>query len=160
MINVVRMCAALGNEKRYVILKAIFKGSIKTCCDRFELWERGVCVGDVVGAFKLSQSTISHHLSVLEKAGLIKRETLGLWTCYFPSQTAVEELLSTIRSNLLECGKSQAESHSPERGTDEGSCDQRRQALSSALGPVDRILPRFHIEPRFRDARRYLRCGR
>ncbi len=107
MIDVARACAALGNETRHAILKAIFKGSIKTCCDRFELWESGVCVGDVVGAFGLSQSTISHHLSVLEKAGLIRRETRGLWTCYFPRPAAVEELLAAIRADLLDAAGAQ-----------------------------------------------------
>ena len=113
MIDVVRICAALGNKKRYAMLEAIFRGSIKTCCDRFELWERGVCVGDVVGAFKLSQSTISHHLSVLESAGLIRRETRGLWTCYFPNETALEEFLSALRRSLLESGDSSADSSNP-----------------------------------------------
>lgn len=121
MVDVVRACAALGNERRHAILKAIFKGSITTCCDRFELWESGVCVGDVVSAFGLSQSTISHHLSVLERAGLIRRETRGLWTCYFPSQAAVEELLSAIRSDLLGSGGSQTSSLSPEDGAESGA---------------------------------------
>ncbi len=123
MPDLVRMCAALGHETRYAILQAIFRGSIKTCCDRFELWESGVCVGDVVAAFKLSQSTISHHLSVLEKAGLIKRETRGLWTCYFPGERAVEELLSSLRLSLLERGKRASGSRGPTVEAGEEPCD-------------------------------------
>ncbi len=101
MIDVVRVGAALGNEKRYAILKAIFKGSLKTCCDRFEAWENGACVADVVGAFKLSQSTVSHHLAILEEAGLIRRETRGLWTCYFPNGEAVEAFSGVLLKDLL-----------------------------------------------------------
>ena len=113
LIDVVRVSAALGNEKRYAMLEAIFKGSIKTCCDRFEVWEHGVCVADMVSMFKLSQSTISHHLSVLEEAGLTRRENRGLWTCYFPNEAAVEEFLAAIRRSLLESGDSPAESGNP-----------------------------------------------
>ena len=104
MVDVARAGAALGNEKRYAILKAIFKGSLKTCCDRFETWESGACVADVVGAFKLSQSTVSHHLAILEEAGLIRRETRGLWTCYFPNGEAVEAFAETLREELLQGG--------------------------------------------------------
>lgn len=104
MIDVVRVGAALGNEKRYAILKAIFRSSLKTCCDRFEAWENGACVADVVGAFKLSQSTVSHHLAILEEAGLIRRETRGLWTLYFPNRDAVETLAEALREELLRGG--------------------------------------------------------
>ncbi|MGE5529866.1 MAG: ArsR/SmtB family transcription factor [Patescibacteria group bacterium] len=98
--DVVRIGAALANEKRYGILRAIFRGSLQTCCDRFEVWENGVCVADVVGAFKLSQSTVSHHLSILEEAGLVRRETRGLWTCYFPNGEAIEAFTAALREDL------------------------------------------------------------
>ena len=70
MVDPSEIGAAIASEKRYAILKALFRGSIQTCCDRFEIWESGACVADVVSAFKLSQSTVSHHLSLLEKADL------------------------------------------------------------------------------------------
>ncbi|HEU4429767.1 MAG TPA: metalloregulator ArsR/SmtB family transcription factor [Myxococcota bacterium] len=40
------------------------------------------CVCDVVAAFALSQPTISHHLRLLEEAGLIAGERRGIWSYY------------------------------------------------------------------------------
>jgi len=54
-MDVVHVGAALANEKRYAILKALFKGSLQTCCDRFEIWENGACAADVVTVFLPSQ---------------------------------------------------------------------------------------------------------
>lgn len=40
------------------------------------------CVCDLTGAFDLSQPTISHHLKVLRKVGLIEGERRGTWVYY------------------------------------------------------------------------------
>ena len=40
------------------------------------------CVCDLVGAFELSQPTISHHLKVLHDSGLLGREKRGVWVYY------------------------------------------------------------------------------
>lgn len=100
MADIVRVAAALSNEKRYEMLKMIFRGALVSCCDRLEFGEQGVCVADMVGAVGMSQSTISHHLSVLEEAGLVRRETRGLWTCYFPNPAAIEEFAALVRQDL------------------------------------------------------------
>ncbi len=100
MLDIVAVSAALSHEKRYAILKAIFQGSLRSCCDRFEIWESGACVTDVVEAFKLSQSTVSHHLAILEGAGLIKRETRGLWTLFFPNRDAIREYAAALQTDL------------------------------------------------------------
>lgn len=42
-----------------------------------------VCVCDIERQFELSQPTISHHLGVLRKAGLVQSEQRGLWAFYF-----------------------------------------------------------------------------
>ena len=40
------------------------------------------CVCDLVGAFDLSQPTISHHLKVLHEVGLLDRAKRGVWVYY------------------------------------------------------------------------------
>ena len=40
------------------------------------------CVCDLNGAFDLSQPTISHHLKVLNEAGLVDRDKRGVWVYY------------------------------------------------------------------------------
>jgi ArsR family transcriptional regulator len=41
-----------------------------------------VCVCDLVGAFDLTQPTISHHMGVLKRAGLVESEKRGIWVYY------------------------------------------------------------------------------
>ncbi|HEX5493168.1 MAG TPA: metalloregulator ArsR/SmtB family transcription factor [Mycobacteriales bacterium] len=41
-----------------------------------------VCVCELVGAFDLTQPTISHHLRVLRQAGLVDCERRGTWAYY------------------------------------------------------------------------------
>lgn len=76
---------ALANEHRLRIFTGLCRGALGTCCDRIEWFEKGCSVGDVVQATGLSQPTISHHLSILAEAGLVRSEKRGLWTCYFPN---------------------------------------------------------------------------
>jgi ArsR family transcriptional regulator, arsenate/arsenite/antimonite-responsive transcriptional repressor len=41
-----------------------------------------VCVCDLVAAFDLTQPTISHHMAVLKRAGLVESEKKGIWIYY------------------------------------------------------------------------------
>lgn len=51
-----------------------------------------VCVCDIESQFTLSQPTISHHLGVLRKAGLVQSEQRGLWAFYFVRPAALEQV--------------------------------------------------------------------
>lgn len=55
-----------------------------------------VCVCDIESQFDLSQPTISHHLRVLRKAGLVDSEQRGRWSYYF----VCEEGLAPLRAFL------------------------------------------------------------
>lgn len=52
------------------------------------------CVCDLTPAFDLSQPTISHHLKVLHDAGLLDRETRGVWVYYQAKPAAMEAMMS------------------------------------------------------------------
>jgi ArsR family transcriptional regulator, arsenate/arsenite/antimonite-responsive transcriptional repressor len=41
-----------------------------------------VCVCDLVAAFELTQPTISHHMAVLKRAGLVESVKSGIWVYY------------------------------------------------------------------------------
>ena len=51
-----------------------------------------VCVCELVPLFDLSQPTVSHHLKVLRKAGIVGSERRGLWAYYYVNPAAMEEL--------------------------------------------------------------------
>lgn len=54
------------------------------------------CVCDLVGAFELTQPTISHHLKVLRDAGLVESTRRGTWVYYRVATEAVSALTGVI----------------------------------------------------------------
>lgn len=51
-----------------------------------------LCVCDLQASFDLSQPTISHHLGILRKTGLVESETRGRWAFYRVRAGAVDAL--------------------------------------------------------------------
>jgi|SRR5579859_377367 len=41
-----------------------------------------VCICDLTAAFDLTQPTISHHMAILRRAGLVSSEKRGIWIHY------------------------------------------------------------------------------
>jgi DNA-binding transcriptional ArsR family regulator len=60
----------------------------------------GLCASDIELRIRLSQSTISHHMSVLKKAGLIEAEKLGQWMWYRRNENALKECTRDLRKSL------------------------------------------------------------
>ncbi len=65
--SVVRVLAALSDENRFRIVELLSQGHAVSC-------------GGIGKSLGLSPSLISHHLGVLEAAGVIERRKNGLWT--------------------------------------------------------------------------------
>ncbi len=55
------------------------------------------CVCDLTEPLELSQGTVSHHLGVLVKAGLLTRTKQGVWSYYALVPGALPELAETLR---------------------------------------------------------------
>jgi ArsR family transcriptional regulator len=51
-----------------------------------------VCVCELIPLFDVGQPTVSHHLKVLRKAGIVDSEREGLWAYYYVNPDALEEL--------------------------------------------------------------------
>lgn len=51
-----------------------------------------VCACDIEAHFELAQATVSHHLKVLRKAGVLSSERRGTWIFYALEPTALERL--------------------------------------------------------------------
>ncbi len=99
-MDVAAICNALGNKIRYQLVKSLKDKSISTCCNRIEYYENGVSVGDVVKFTGLAQSTVSQHLAVLMKAGIIYKEKRDLWSCYFLNTKVVDKYLKELKKDL------------------------------------------------------------
>jgi DNA-binding transcriptional ArsR family regulator len=60
----------------------------------------GLCAGDIEQCVKLSQPTISHHMAILTKAGLVEAVKQGQWRWYRRNEKALRLLMKSLRSQL------------------------------------------------------------
>jgi ArsR family transcriptional regulator len=51
-----------------------------------------LCVCDMNASIDLSQPTLSHHLGILKRCGLVDCEVRGRWCFYRINESAIEEL--------------------------------------------------------------------
>jgi ArsR family transcriptional regulator len=55
-----------------------------------------VCVCELVPLFDVSQPTLSHHLKILRRAGIVDSERRGLWAYYYVLPDTLEELTAWL----------------------------------------------------------------
>jgi len=78
-------CKALGHPARIKILRHLIEE------------DRCIC-GRIVEVIGLAQSTVSQHLKILKKAGLVDGEVEGPKTCYCVDKKAMASLNGAIDS--------------------------------------------------------------
>lgn len=61
------------------------------------LKEGELCVCEIMIALDRSQSTTSHHLSILKEEGLIKERRDGRWSRYRLAEGAIIEILNLVK---------------------------------------------------------------
>jgi len=61
----------------------------------YALIERELCECEVMVALDLTQSTASHHLSILERARLVTKAKRGKWAFYKATELGAREVLAT-----------------------------------------------------------------
>jgi ArsR family transcriptional regulator len=83
---------ALGHPVRLSIFEMLRSGCITTCCGEIMDTGDAACVSDLVQRFPKAQSTISHHLTILEKAGLVRSEKAGQYTVFRVNSEVLESL--------------------------------------------------------------------
>jgi ArsR family transcriptional regulator, arsenate/arsenite/antimonite-responsive transcriptional repressor len=60
----------------------------------------GMCACDVQDHVRLSQPTISHHMGILRKAGLVTAEKHGLWMWYRRNEESIKSLGKALNTNI------------------------------------------------------------
>ncbi len=78
-----RVFKALADTNRLKILKLLKEGELCAC--------------ELTIALSNSQSTVSHHLSVLKNAGLIKERKEGKWSYFRLADGAIIEILNQAK---------------------------------------------------------------
>ncbi|MFZ0199484.1 MAG: metalloregulator ArsR/SmtB family transcription factor [Candidatus Sulfotelmatobacter sp.] len=60
----------------------------------------GLCAGDIEEHVHLSQPTVSHHMAILTKAGLVEAAKQGQWRWYRRNEKSLRRLVKSLRSQL------------------------------------------------------------
>ena len=104
-IDIIEVSKALSNETRVNILKwlkdpeANFPPQGGSLSEPVDL-KGGVCVSSIGAKAKLSQSTVSNYLDMLQRAGLVLSERHGKWTYYRRNEKTIQALAEFIKGEL------------------------------------------------------------
>jgi ArsR family transcriptional regulator len=120
MIDVVTFCRALSDETRWRIVRLVM--------------ERALCVCELADILGMPQSSISSHVQIIRRAGLIESETCGKWT-YFRIRA---EHLSLLRSMLRRFPDSTIHVADMEKA----DARMARRESTCCMGPVKLAQPR------------------
>ncbi|MCW3013954.1 MAG: transcriptional regulator, ArsR family [Solirubrobacterales bacterium] len=88
--------AALDAERIAAIAKALAEPLRVTILDVLRRNGQPLCQCELVPLFDIPQSTLSHHLSKLARAGLVQVERRHKWAYYSVSTDSVKELTSWL----------------------------------------------------------------
>ncbi|HWW16558.1 MAG TPA: metalloregulator ArsR/SmtB family transcription factor [Candidatus Dormibacteraeota bacterium] len=90
---------AIADPTRRRILSALKQRGLAST-SALALAKNGLCAGDIEERVHLSQPTISHHMSILTKAGLVDAAKQGQWRWYRRNEKALRRLVKSLRTQL------------------------------------------------------------
>jgi ArsR family transcriptional regulator len=85
--------------RRRILLVLKEGGESKTPAPR-HLHASCLCGGDIEARIHLSQPTISHHMAILTKAGLVEATKHGQWRWYRRNNKAIRQVVRMLRGKL------------------------------------------------------------
>jgi ArsR family transcriptional regulator len=96
-----RALHAIADPTRRRILQALKKGDAAATKEhKVDGTEHCLCAGEIEERVRLSQPTISHHMSILTAAGLVEAIKRGQWRWYRRNDKAIRGVLKMLRSEL------------------------------------------------------------
>jgi ArsR family transcriptional regulator len=84
---------AVADPNRRQILRML-AGKGKNSLDK----PTGLCASDIEARLKISQPTISHHMRILNEAGLVITKKLGQWMWYRRNETELRALAKQLKA--------------------------------------------------------------
>lgn len=98
-IDKTEILKALAHPARVEFLEWL-KDPARHFSDQAHPLSMGICANQFEKCCGLSQSTVSAHLSTLEKAGLVKIDRVGQWSFYRRDEETIAAFLDELRSTL------------------------------------------------------------
>jgi ArsR family transcriptional regulator len=95
-----RALHAIADPTRRRILQALKEGAGAAKAAGKTGMETCLCAGDIEERIQLSQPTISHHMAVLTKAGLVETTKQGQWRWYRRNEKAIRRMVKSLRARL------------------------------------------------------------
>jgi DNA-binding transcriptional ArsR family regulator len=91
---------AIADPTRRRILSALKPGGEGSAGTHLGERHTGLCAGDIEKRVRLSQPTISHHMAILTRCGLVEAAKQGQWRWYRRNEKALRRLVKSLRSQL------------------------------------------------------------
>ncbi len=97
-----RTLHAISDPTRRRILRALKEGAAAAKAHDKTTDDHGpcLCAGDIEQRVQLSQPTISHHMAILTRAGLVEASKQGQWRWYRRNEKAIRLVVKTLRGKL------------------------------------------------------------
>lgn len=95
-----RALHAIADPTRRRILQALKEGEAEAKAPKNATTGPCLCAGDIEQRVRLSQPTISHHMAILTKAGLVEATKKGQWRWYRRNEKAIRGMMKTLRGTL------------------------------------------------------------
>lgn len=95
-----RALHAIADPTRRRILLALKEGGGEKTPAPKHVHSSCLCGGDIEARVHLSQPTISHHMAILTKAGLVEATKQGQWRWYRRNEKALRQVVKMLRGKL------------------------------------------------------------
>lgn len=104
-MEIIEVLKALSNEKRLQILQWLKEPEKYFPKQQAHLpkevhYKGGVCVGDIQEKVQASQSTVSQHLAMMQRAGLLESVRYNQWTYYRRNENTIKKLVQYLDVEL------------------------------------------------------------
>jgi ArsR family transcriptional regulator len=95
-VSLERLLRAIADPTRRRILQALKPKGGKAAKEK----DTGLCASDIEARMHLSQPTISHHMAILEKVGLVETTKQSQWRWYRRNENAIRSFARRLRETL------------------------------------------------------------
>lgn len=95
-----RALRAIADPTRRQILLVLKEGGESKTPAPKHIHASCLCGGDIEERIRLSQPTISHHMAILSKAGLVEATKHGQWRWYRRNERAIRQVVKMLRGRL------------------------------------------------------------